>query len=191
METQPEWDGQWWGMEFRRGFKWVWVHPSGNPTPYRYKSKEEAERMLWMLYPDIVREQNQSGDVVVRASVLEDATWEQVYMGEPRRRVMDAMLALAFLATYRSEAFDRSGPCYPIRSGEMMPYPDRISECAVYAYSQYREALHLASKLEVFSSDSWNRSKIEANELLRSVRWESAEMSRLIQEATRVIGGRI
>jgi hypothetical protein len=34
---------------------WVAVHPSGNPAPYRYETREEALRSVRMCYPDDYR----------------------------------------------------------------------------------------------------------------------------------------
>jgi len=56
-----------WGMQLKLDGEWTWIHPTGG-EPYRYDTKEEAEDMLRICYPD---EHRLGGEAIVRVRVFE------------------------------------------------------------------------------------------------------------------------
>lgn len=54
-------------MQIKLEGVWTAVRGSGLPHPYEYDTQEEAERMLRICYPDLVREERLGGEQLARA----------------------------------------------------------------------------------------------------------------------------
>jgi hypothetical protein len=60
-----------WIMEIKVGGSWVPISMKDKP-PYAYKTREEADHMLRICYPDQVRNQRLSGEELTRVREVPD-----------------------------------------------------------------------------------------------------------------------
>ena len=64
-------------MQVNLGGTWTWVHPSGGKR-YEYPTKDRAQYMLEICYPDQIREQKLGGPITVRVQGISDEADEVV-----------------------------------------------------------------------------------------------------------------
>jgi hypothetical protein len=92
-------------------------------------------------------------------------------------------LAIAFICAYVCESYDRSGSTYVSRGGgEIIPTPDRASDCTKHAGMIFRIGYDTALP---FLKDEWEwgDAKFKGIDLFKLVPYNSKEMFELLSEA--------